>query len=577
MDSETVLQLLKDLEQDAIIAQFNSVSAKEQKEFISQVNRLDKACRGGIRDYLKRAKILLEKSQRNVNNFHNCKIEIPDDIPHVDIGSEEFYELDKLGFDQIKDTVFVLVAGGLGERLGYNGIKIGLQNELVTLRTYIEVYTDYIKAFEDRIKKSEEMPSDWFIPFCIMTSGDTHDKTVALLKSHSNFGLKPNQVTLLKQNKLPAIIDNECHLALKQDKFLLETKPHGHGDIHYLIYQSGKAKQWLKKGKKYMVQFMDTNALAFNCIPASIGASEKYNFDVNSIVVPRRPKDAIGCICKIIDKDGNSVVQNVEYNQVDSLLKEKYNGKGDVANEKGLCDFPGNLNVLVFKIRPYLNIIEESKGLVPEFVNPKYADETRTKFKSPTRLECLMQDVPKLIKHGETVGYTYFDRWFCFTACKNNLHDACLKLKRNETGESAFTVERDIFSCNERILKDIIGKLEIIKNEPDNELVINGYKVKFGPKIIIYPSFAPSLSELRDKLNKMKNKIKMTNTSTLILKNDVVIKEGIELDGYLVVDKDEKEHVVCNNKKKITYRLLKDGEGKSYEKIRGYTILKAEN
>ena len=202
MDSETVLQLLKDLEQDAIIAQFNSVSAKEQKEFISQVNRLDKACRGGIRDYLKRAKILLEKSQRNVNNFHNCKIEIPDDIPHVDIGSEEFYELDKLGFDQIKDTVFVLVAGGLGERLGYNGIKIGLQNELVTLRTYIEVYTDYIKAFEDRIKKSEEMPSDWFIPFCIMTSGDTHDKTVALLKSHSNFGLKPNQVTLLKQNKL---------------------------------------------------------------------------------------------------------------------------------------------------------------------------------------------------------------------------------------------------------------------------------------------------------------------------------------------------------------------------------------
>ena len=63
-----------------------------------------------------------------------------------------------------------------------------------------------------------------------------------------------------------------------------------------------------------MVQFMDTNVLAFNCMPASIGASVKYNYDINSIVVPRRPKDAIGAICRINRKDGSSVVQNVEYN-----------------------------------------------------------------------------------------------------------------------------------------------------------------------------------------------------------------------------------------------------------------------
>ena len=330
-----------------------------------------------------------------------------------------------------------------------------------------------------------------------------------------------------------------------------------------------KSKAMVYSRKRYMVQFMDTNVLAFNCIPASIGASEKFNFDVNSIVVPRRPKDAIGIICKLTNRNGDSVVQNVEYNQVDSLLKDRYNGKGDVANEKGLCDFPGNLNVLVFRISSYLNVLEESKGLVPEFVNPKYADEERTKFKSPTRLECLMQDVPKLIKHGEKVGYTYFERWFCFTACKNNLHDACQKLKNNETGESAFTVERDIFSYNERILKEIIGKLEVIKDGPDNELVINGCDVKFGAKIIIYPSFAPTVTELRNKLNHMKGKITMTNNSTLILKNDILIEEGIDLDGYLVVDKDEKDFVVCHNKKKIIYRLLKKGEGKIYEKLRG--------
>lgn len=35
------------------------------------------------------------------------------------------------------------------------------------------------------------------------------------------------------------------------------------------------------------------------------------------------------------------------------------------------------------------------QGLVPEFVNPKYADAAKSKFKKPTRLECMMQDHPK--------------------------------------------------------------------------------------------------------------------------------------------------------------------------------------
>jgi UDP-sugar pyrophosphorylase len=574
-EEKTVLDLLHELNQDHIIAKYNSVTPEEKKNFIIQFNELDKVCRGGIKDYLQRAKILLEASKNKVNNFSDTTIEIPDDIPHIEIGTDEFFELDQLGFNQLKDTVFVLVAGGLGERLGYTGIKIGLQNDLITLRTYIEVYTDFIKAYEDRVRKKEKekIDKDWYIPFCIMTSGDTHDETISLLKTHNDYGMRPGQISIVKQNKIPAILDNDCHLALEHDKFLIETKPHGHGDIHYLLYTSGKAKQWIKEGKKYMVQFMDTNVLAFNCVPASIGASVKYSYDVNSIVVPRRPKDAIGAICRINRADGTSVVQNVEYNLVDPLLKEKFNGKGDIANESGFCDFPGNLNVLVFKLEPYLKILEETQGLVPEFVNPKYADETRTKFKSPTRLECLMQDVPKLIKNGETVGYTYFDRWFCFSACKNNLKDAIEKLKKNETGESAFTVERDIFKTNERILSEICGKLEVVNTEPENELNIGGCTVKFGPKIIIYPSYAPTISELKEKLQKMKKGIRMTNNSTLILKNDINIEEGIDLDGYLVADKDEKDLLVCKNKKRVVYTLLKVGEGEDHEKLRGYAIM----
>ena len=572
MELQDIIKLLEEVGQDEIVSKLKEVSEEEQREFVNQVNELDKACRGGIKDYIKRAKVLLANSAKKMNSFHDYKIEVPYDIPHIKVGDEEFYELEKLGFNELKNSVFVLVAGGLGERLGYNGIKIGLQTELLTLRPYIELYIESIKAYEDRVRKVENVSSDWYIPFCIMTSGDTHDKTKAFLEKNSNFGMKKDQIILIKQNKLPAILDNDCHLALQKDKFLLLTKPHGHGDIHYLLYTSGLAQKWINEGKKYMIQFMDTNALAFNCVLSTIGVSVKYNYDVNSTFVTRRAQEKIGALCKLIDKNGKTSYANIEYNQLDSLFKEKYNGIGDIPNKNGFCDFPGNLNVLVFNLKPYLEIISDSKGLVPEFVNPKYVDETRKKFKAPTRLETLMQDVPKLVKNGESIGNTYFDRWFCFSACKNNIHDACERLRKKESGESAFTVEREIFKYNEILMKDVLGKLEVINTEPENTVIIEDCKITFGPKIIIYPSFAASVTELRDKLNHMKKNIRMTNNSTLILKNDIMIDEGIDLDGYLVVDKNEKDFIVCKNNKKIMYRRLKEGEGENYEKIRGYTV-----
>ena len=40
------------------------------------------------------------------------------------------------------------------------------------------------------------------LPLAIMTSGDTHARTEALLAEHANFGMAPGQITLLKQEKV---------------------------------------------------------------------------------------------------------------------------------------------------------------------------------------------------------------------------------------------------------------------------------------------------------------------------------------------------------------------------------------
>lgn len=39
-------------------------------------------------------------------------------------GDDSFIKYEETGVKQVQKTSFVLVAGGLGERLGYNGIKV---------------------------------------------------------------------------------------------------------------------------------------------------------------------------------------------------------------------------------------------------------------------------------------------------------------------------------------------------------------------------------------------------------------------------------------------------------------------
>ena len=120
-----------------------------------------------------------------------------------------------------------------------------------------------------------------------------------------------------------------------------------------------------------------------------------------------------------------SLVINVEYNQLDPLLKTQGDCKGDVADETGFSPYPGNANNIVIGIDAYAKTLRgEDQGVVVEFVNPKYKDETRTEFKKATRLECMMQDIPKLFQKElgseVNIGFTTFDRWFTFSPAKVN-------------------------------------------------------------------------------------------------------------------------------------------------------------
>lgn len=95
--------------------------------------------------------------------------------------------------------------------------------------------------------------------------------------------------------------------------------------------------------------------------------------------------------------------------------------KNEPVDEQGYSLYPGNTNCIAFSLPEYCETLVKTKGVIPEFVNPKYADATKTKFASTARLECLMQDFCQLLDSPDRVGFTTYDRDFCFSTMKNNL------------------------------------------------------------------------------------------------------------------------------------------------------------
>ena len=116
-----------------------------------------------------------------------------------------------------------------------------------------------------------------------MTSGDTDAKTRALIEEHKNFGMVEGQITIVKQELVPSLLNNSAHFALEDDdSFRISTKPHGHGDVHTLLFQSGLSSTWAKSGKKWVCFFQDTNGLVFRSFPAAIGVSNLTLFGTES-------------------------------------------------------------------------------------------------------------------------------------------------------------------------------------------------------------------------------------------------------------------------------------------------------
>jgi UDP-sugar pyrophosphorylase len=572
--SEDQLELASELISDGQLHLFSDWDAlgihdEEKQRFMATLLNAHLAYPGGLTAYTRNARLLLAEAAAGSNPFDGCTPAQPDLVDLSSFGSD-YEAAEAVGLKCFAESAVVLVAGGLGERLGYHGIKLDIPVEVTETTSYLAHYASVIKAASKRLGRA--------IPLIIMTSRDTDEGTRASLAANKNFGLEAGQITILRQELVPALSDMKASLALEK-KYELLLKPHGHGDIHTLLHTSGTAKKLADSGVRYLLFIQDTNGQVFNAAFAAIGVSEQRGYDFNSIAVNRIPGEAVGGIARLVRNGASDLTINVEYNLLDPLLRATVSPEGDVPDESCFSKFPGNINLLIVRLAPYLKVLESSGGVVAEFVNPKFSDPTRTSFKKPARLETLMQDLPKNFTSGEKVGVTVFDRTWCFSACKNNLTDAAQKVIQNGPPESASSAENDFYETGRAKLRAAGMRVEDSPRQ-----MLRGVPFTTGPRVILRPSFALTLAEVREKIHGGS----ISGDATLILEGDVRLENVTipECTSLVVHAKDDAptalKDFTATSASRFTIQPLTDEEMQSkkvpeYLRIRGYRIVKGDD
>ncbi|KPA76253.1 UDP-sugar pyrophosphorylase (USP) [Leptomonas pyrrhocoris] len=520
--------------------------------FLTQLYLFQNTYHGGVAQYIRTGKELLA-TESEETDF--TALEMPPlvfNIPLLYQRTAEMAELERTGTEMLRRTVFVLVAGGLGERLGSSDIKVGLPVETATDTTYLDYYLSWARQVGG--------PD---VPFVLMTSDDTHARTLRLIQQ---LNPKMPNLRVLKQEQVFCFSDPSAHLAVDQYGTLLR-KPHGHGDVHSLIHHAAVrdgvvlsptedaasadkrgllatcddpmqplVEAWLNAGYASIAFLQDTNACATITIPISLAINAQHRLDMNFTCVPRLPKESVGLLCRV--KKGNDEpwrVANVEYNIFAEVARTLTAEGGDVASHKSeYSPFPGNINTLVYSLPSYAEVLRKSHGTVPEFINPKYSDATRRHFKKPARIESLMQDIALLFREDEyRVGGTIFER-FSYQPVKNSLEGAAALVEQGNAPYCAATGEADFYEMQRRRLRGV-GVPLFYDSEPEVSVAEDKVHCRIFPIVVLDAACTGSgtLAALAKVFPTPEN-VRIDQRSTLLVKGRVVI-ESLQLQGALTI------------------------------------------
>ncbi len=223
------------------------------------------------------------------------------------------------GEQALKDAqvAVLLVAGGQGTRLGFDGPKGSFPIGPVSGKSLFQIHAEKVLALSRRYQNP--------LPFYLMTSPENDAATKEFFTEHGYFGLEPSQVVFFEQGTMPAV-DGSTGRLLLAAKDRLATSPNGHGGVLQALADGGHVDELTRRGVRYLFYYQVDNPLVKVADPAYLGYHIAAEAEMSLKVVRKLgPAEKLG---NVVQVDGRTMI--IEYSDLPKELAERRTGAGDL-------------------------------------------------------------------------------------------------------------------------------------------------------------------------------------------------------------------------------------------------------
>ncbi len=292
MTLEQAREALATVDQNHVWRFWDALSTAQQQQLLSQVSALDLHALARMRAVLREQGAPAEGS---------TAIE---PAPVSVLAGADRVAAHKTGEALLRDgkVGVILVAGGQGSRLGFEGPKGAFPIGPISRAPLFFFHARKILALE-RMYDAE-------IPFYVMTSDSNDADTRACFETHGYFGLNPSRVHFFTQGMWPAL-DADGHLIMERPDRLFMS-PDGHGGTLSALRSSGMLDDMAGRGLACLFYFQVDNPLVEVADPVFLGFHALRLADISiKVCAKRAPDEKLGVV---VHRDGR--VAMVEYTEL---------------------------------------------------------------------------------------------------------------------------------------------------------------------------------------------------------------------------------------------------------------------
>ncbi|MCI9561537.1 MAG: UDPGP type 1 family protein [Clostridia bacterium] len=309
MNLETAKAYLQKHNQSQLLQYYDELSEEEQLRLLKQIEYTNFN--------------IVKNIEISQSGSGNGKITPPANTVSIEEAARRRIQFETVGLNMLAEGKVgaVLLAGGQGSRLGYDGPKgtfnIGVTREL--------------SIFEQLMRNVSDVTSQTgrAFPLFIMTSTVNDVATRSFFKEHSYFGYPRDEIHFFIQDVAPACdYDGKVFL---DDKGRISLMPNGNGGWYSSLVNNGLGRILERDNIEWLNVFGVDNVLQRICDPAFIGATILKRCRCGAKVVKKTsPDEKVGVLCT---QDGKPSI--VEYFEMPEDLKNKTK-KGELVYRYGV-------------------------------------------------------------------------------------------------------------------------------------------------------------------------------------------------------------------------------------------------